>query len=157
MEAPDNESIVLRRKLGIGSLKTKPIEHDDLLSPQVDNLLRRFLLREDRLSSNLVVSVLEGSGLKAVVEDGSQTNELVLQRKTTLLLREFSAFVEKVANTSNRVCPSDYLDIQFALKKHNKSICYYVVYSETDRKFRDIIAVSINLSTLAYLSSQAST
>ena len=120
----------------------------------VDNLLRRYLGREDRKEyifdfppiSEISLCGYEGSniGLKRVSENGVETNEIIFYRQVAMSIREFSTLIEQTSTTANRVLPEDYMKIQDLLRELRKTVCYYVIYSENDRRFKDIIAVTRN-------------
>jgi hypothetical protein len=147
--------------LGLDTTRTITIDTENILDLQVNNLLKRYLMREDR--KDRVVSFAYHGGIKCVTESELdspepvvETNEIVCQKQTNLTIREFSNLIDRTANTSNRVYASDYLEIQEALMTLGKTVCYYVVYSETDKKFKDIIAVPINRSAFEYILVSAS-
>jgi hypothetical protein len=143
----------LKRKLGYDTFDTQVVLEQDTMSSQFDNLVRKYLMREDRKDVLINFSECE-EGTKLISETNDLiTNELVVLRKTELSIRDFSLQTEKLAYTSNRVCPANYLDIQLALGKYNKSVCYYVVYSEADKKFRDIVAVFRDEKSIHYYNS----
>lgn len=148
--------------LGFCLLKmTSCIPFNSSLNDSVDGLLKKYLLREDRLD-NVITFIIPGTlqefkriipgtsealqEFKCIVENGTETNEMVFQRQTNLSIRDFSNLVDRTGNTSNRVYDSDYLLIQEGLKVLNKTVCYYVVYSQADKRFKDIINVSPNKS-----------
>lgn len=148
---------VFTDKLRLGKSSTYPITTADELSAQVDNLLRRYLAREERINADLAFLVDDNVRLVCDVNqadsvDYMQTNELVFPRRTTMTLKDFANAINRTSITANRVDSVDYLTMQLAMSKHRKTVCYYVVYSDVDKRFRDIVAICINHETLAYLS-----
>ena len=141
--------------LRLGKSSTYQITLNDPLSPQVDNLLRHYLAREERSSSEFVFEIEENIRLVRECFEGNDhsTNEIIFARRTTMTLREFANVTEKLAMTPSRTNNADYLEMQMAMAKHSKTVCYYVVYSDIDKRFRDIVAVCINPPTIAYINS----
>ena len=143
--------------LRIGKSPSVGLTIDDPMSHQVDNLVRCFLGREDRSDSGF--TFLNNGVVRKVVEHPDndsppfETNELVYPRKTDMSLREFGHITERTCSTSSRVNTSDYLEMQMSMAEHDKTVCYYVVYSEVDKRFRDIVIVCINRPTVSYISS----
>lgn len=139
------------RLLRLGDSPTYELTIGDPLSAQVDNLMRRYLAREDRSFCGFEF-IVDGE-VRLVKEHDMPTNEVVFPRRTAMSLKDFCMFTERSSLTPNRVGSVDYVGMQMLMAKLGKTVCYYVVYSDADRRFRDIVAVSINRETVAYLSS----
>ncbi len=112
------------------------------LDEQAETLLRRYLLREDR--KDRTISFVKRDGIKFIVDNQTgETNEIVYQTWTDLSIRQFSELIEKTAMTSNKVYYIDYVEIQQSLRKTGKTVCYYLVYSQVDKRYKDVIIVSL--------------
>jgi hypothetical protein len=137
----------------LGYLEVKKSSLEMCGGKMVDNLLRRYLGREDRkeysfefppINNTSFGDTSHGYEPRSVLENGVGTNEIIFYRQVAMTIRDFSNLIERTSNTSNRVLPEDYIKIQQLLREHRKTVCYYVIYSENDRRFKDIIAVTLN-------------
>lgn len=113
---------------------------DTTIVEQGEAILRRYLKRADRKDSNINFIVREG--IRCIIEEGNETNEMVYLTYTTLSLREFSVLVEQTASTPSKVYYIDLIEIQKSFRSSGKTVCYYLVYSEVDKRFKDIIILS---------------
>jgi hypothetical protein len=103
--------------------------------------LLRYLCREDRFGTN--IELVES---RYITENGLITDEMVYLRKTPLSIRNFCIQAELLYMTPEKIQFSDYLDVQRGLSENKKNVCYYMVYSELEQKFKDIVPVLKSLA-----------
>jgi hypothetical protein len=108
---------------------------------QAEALLRRYLLREER--KDRTITFEKRGDIKVIIDSViGETNEMVYQTLTDLSLQQFSQLIDRTASSPNKVYYVDYLEIQQAMRDMDKSVCYYIVYSTFDKRYRDVIIVN---------------
>jgi hypothetical protein len=110
------------------------------------NLVRQYIAREDRKNSVFVFQDSPYKDVYIITENEHETNEIFIVKMIDTPIRDFCSLIERTSYTSNRVLHSDYTIIQTIVSSLRKTVCYYVVYSNVDRRFKDIIAITFPIS-----------